>query len=82
MKRRGFTIPGFKYREWEQGGKAYVLALEGVQASNIERTIETINEVISEFNLPLEILDGSAIAREDTLLGQKHNCQQHPRAFD
>lgn len=36
MKRRGFTIPGFKYREWEQAGKAYTYATKGVALTNIE----------------------------------------------
>ena len=62
MKRRGFTIPGFKYREWKQAGKAYVYATKGVGLTNIETTIDAIKEVIGELNLPLEIKNGNAKA--------------------
>ena len=68
MKRGGFTIPGFKYREWEHAGKAYVYATQGVALTNIETTIDAIKEVIDEFNLPLEIKNGHASRMDDTLL--------------
>lgn len=68
MKRRGFTIPGYKHREWEQAKQVYVYATEGVELNNVEKTKGIINNVIEEFNLPLQILNGNANKSEDTPL--------------
>ena len=68
MKRRGFTSPGFEYRKWEQSGKAYVYGTNGVESSSVEKTIDTVSEVVNEFNLPLKILNGNALMSDDTLL--------------
>lgn len=78
MKRRGFTIPGFKYREWEQAGQAYVYATEGVDLTNIKTTVDAIKEVVSEFNLPLEINNGNAKSTDDTLLVQSLIAKSAP----
>jgi hypothetical protein len=65
MKRRGFTIPGYKRREWEQAGKVYVYATEGVELCSVEKTIDIINDVLNEFNLPLQIVNGNESESED-----------------
>jgi hypothetical protein len=65
MRRRGITIPGFKYREWEQTRTVYVYATEGVELSNVEKTIDIINDVINEFDLPLQTVNGNATKSED-----------------
>ena len=67
MKRIGDLI-GFKYRKWEQTGKLYVFATEGVDLGSVEKTIDIINGVINEFNLPLQTLNGNATKCEDILL--------------
>ena len=63
MKRIGDLI-SFEYRKWEQTGKSYVFATEGVDLSSVEKTID-INGVINEFNLPLQTLNGNATKCED-----------------
>jgi hypothetical protein len=68
MKRRSLTIPGYKHREWEQAKNVYVYATEGVELNNVEKTKDIINDVIEEFNLPLQILNGNADRSEDTHL--------------
>ena len=63
MKKRGIAL---EYREWERTGKAYVYGTEGVGLSSIEMTIDTVKELVSEFNLPLKILNGNTTNGEDT----------------
>jgi hypothetical protein len=64
MKRIGDLI-GHNYRKWEQTGKVYVFATDGVGLDHIEATIPIINEVISEFHLPLQTVKGNTTKIED-----------------
>jgi hypothetical protein len=70
MKRRGLRVSDFGYNDWEQAGKVYVYATNGVGLSNIEKTIDIINDVINEFNLPLLVLNGNASKSEDMPLSE------------
>ena len=68
MKRRGISLPGWEPRRWEQTGNVYVYAIQGVKLSYVEETMATINDVINEFKLPLQTVNGNSIQREDTPL--------------
>jgi hypothetical protein len=67
MKRIGDLI-GHNYRKWEQTGKVYVFATDGVGLNDLEATIAIIKQVIDEFNLPLQTWNGNADKSEDVPL--------------
>jgi hypothetical protein len=45
-----------------------VYATQGVGLRDVEKTIDTINEVVKEFNLPLQIVNGNESKSDDTRL--------------
>lgn len=59
MKRLGDLL-GHKYRKWEQTGRVFVFATDGVPLDDLEPTIAIINQVIAEFKLPLRTVNGNS----------------------
>jgi hypothetical protein len=70
MKRRGFTLPGYKYREWEQSKTVCVYAAEEVALEDTEKTIAILNELISELDLPL-VTNAAVFSNPDSALVDK-----------
>lgn len=68
MKRRGICLAESELRTWEQTGDVYVYATKSVESSNVDKTVEVINDLIREFNLPLHAVNGNATKSEDTSL--------------
>jgi hypothetical protein len=84
MKIKGWKVSG-KHWEWENTKNVYVYGTEEVEQENIEKTIMAISEVIKEFNLPLQSLNGNATKSEDVPIVKNlitNNTQQNLIDFD
>ena len=64
MKRIGDLL-GVEYRKWDETGNVYVYATQGVKLSYVEKPMATINDVIGEFKLPLQTVNGNSVSSED-----------------
>ncbi len=64
MKRMYWKTNG-EYWEWEKTGEIFVFGLSNVSDDKIDETVNIINGVIKEFNLPLSVKNGNIHKNND-----------------
>lgn len=81
MKRRYWKTRG-EYWEWEKTGKIYVYGLSRVSNNEIERVIDIINDVLTEFALPLSVKNGNTHNKKDDFEQLIRQCSDNDGKID